>query len=120
MPLKQRLFGTNKDGSDNTEYCKFCFENDKFTQPDLIIERIIESSVSYMTKGLRMSEEKARELSTLIIPTLNVGRKTNYILFTILEAGMQMRYMFTWKEIRPSPVIPEEGRKKCSQKAITN
>ena len=33
MPMgnTDELYGTNTDGSKNTEYCKYCFENGEFT-----------------------------------------------------------------------------------------
>lgn len=71
MPLgAPGFYGTNSDGSENTEYCKFCFESGSYTQPDMTVDQMIESSVSYMVKGLRVPEEKARSMSQLIIPTL--------------------------------------------------
>ena len=37
MPLKKNPKGgaTNKDGSMNTMYCSYCFEDGKFLQPDI-------------------------------------------------------------------------------------
>ena len=36
MPLKKdpAAGGTNKDGSKNSMYCSYCFENGQFKQPD--------------------------------------------------------------------------------------
>ena len=36
MPLKKdpQGGGTNSDGSTNTEYCSFCYEDGSFTQPE--------------------------------------------------------------------------------------
>ncbi|MEW6997471.1 zinc ribbon domain-containing protein [Colwelliaceae bacterium BS250] len=37
MPMKRdpEKGGTNSDGSKSTEYCSLCFQNGKFTQPDI-------------------------------------------------------------------------------------
>jgi len=36
MPLKKDPKGaTNKDGSKNTMYCSYCYENGEFLQPDI-------------------------------------------------------------------------------------
>lgn len=37
MPLKRdpKGGGSNADGSKSTMYCSYCFENGKFTQPDI-------------------------------------------------------------------------------------
>ena len=36
MPIKNdpEKQGTNLDGSKNSEYCNYCFQNGEFTQPD--------------------------------------------------------------------------------------
>ena len=43
MPMgdTDELFGTNADGSKNEEYCRYCFENGKFTF-DGTMEEMIE------------------------------------------------------------------------------
>jgi hypothetical protein len=71
MPLqKERDFGTNADGSPNHEYCRYCFQNGAFTQPDItkdeMIERVIELAVAMNI----MPEEQAKALATTVIPTL--------------------------------------------------
>ncbi len=32
-------FGTNADGSNNNEYCSYCFRNGKFTEPNMTVEQ---------------------------------------------------------------------------------
>ena len=40
MPLnKEENWGTNADDSKTQEYCRFCFQNGKFTNPDLTMEK---------------------------------------------------------------------------------
>jgi hypothetical protein len=34
MPLGNDLYGTEKDGSPNYEYCKYCYREGEFTHPD--------------------------------------------------------------------------------------
>ncbi|MFH1174121.1 MAG: zinc ribbon domain-containing protein [archaeon] len=61
MPMeKSSDFGTNNDGSRNFEYCNFCFQQGKFTQPDLKREEMI-ARVAKMTPGM-LSKEKAKTL----------------------------------------------------------
>jgi hypothetical protein len=39
MPLKEgEQSGTEADGSKSLKYCHFCYENGKFTQPDMTLE----------------------------------------------------------------------------------
>ncbi|MCD4756190.1 zinc ribbon domain-containing protein [bacterium] len=42
MPLNKdpKGGGTNADGSINTMYCSYCFENGKFVQPDMTLEEM--------------------------------------------------------------------------------
>lgn len=41
MPLDgQELWGTEADGSKNPEYCKYCYQNGKFTNPGLTLEEM--------------------------------------------------------------------------------
>lgn len=67
-------YGTNRDGSENSEYCKYCFQNGLFTDPNMTVEQMIENSISYMVNGLKMNEAKARSLSQIIIPQLKRWR----------------------------------------------
>ena len=75
MPLnKEENQGTNEDNSKTNEYCKFCFENGKFTNPDLTMEKVIEKSVE-LSKKLWMPEDKAREIANNSIPKLKRWNK---------------------------------------------
>ena len=70
MPLnKEENWGTNEDNSKTAEYCKFCFQDGKFTNPNLTMQEIIEKSVQ-MSKKLWMPEDKAREIANNTIPKL--------------------------------------------------
>ncbi len=69
FPLTEEFFGTNKDGSKNKEYCKFCYENGEFTKK-LTLSEMIKSSINHMTKELNFPVEKAESLSNSIIPHL--------------------------------------------------
>ena len=71
MPLgTPGFYGTNADASENHEFCKMCFENGAYTQPELTVEQMVESSVHFMTNSLNFEETKARELSAGVIPHL--------------------------------------------------
>jgi hypothetical protein len=70
MPLgAPGYFGSNEDGSENTEYCKYCYEKGVFTMPDLTVEGAVDASVQYMVKN-GFEEAKAREMSQAVIPGL--------------------------------------------------
>lgn len=42
MPMKKdpQKGGTNADGSKNLMYCGYCYENGKYTQPDMTVDEM--------------------------------------------------------------------------------
>ncbi|AEV98230.1 hypothetical protein A4D02_23265 [Niastella koreensis] len=42
------LFGTEKDGTRNNDYCKYCYANGEFTNPDLTLDEMIEHMMKRM------------------------------------------------------------------------
>lgn len=41
MPLTdESLLGTEKDGSKNHEYCKYCYQNGSFVNPGITVEQM--------------------------------------------------------------------------------
>jgi hypothetical protein len=41
MPLSEDLLDTEINGSKNTDYCKFCYQDGKFTHPEYTMEEMI-------------------------------------------------------------------------------
>ncbi len=70
MALGPGFYGTNASGSENKEYCRFCFQKGGFTRPDLTLSGMIQLSVLNMTQDLQMSSDDARKLAESVIPTL--------------------------------------------------
>ena len=65
-------FGKEKNGSTNSEFCRFCYQNGGFVNPDQTLEEMIQSSIENMTGDeLNMPVDKATELANSFIPTLN-------------------------------------------------
>lgn len=61
----KEVLGTNSDGSENEEYCIYCYKDGDFTA-DCTMEEMIEGSVihmkeSGMLKEQNKTEEEARE-----------------------------------------------------------
>ena len=56
MPLTTALLGTEKDGSPNYEYCKFCYQQGEFTHPDITMEEMI-SRMTAMMERKRLPED---------------------------------------------------------------
>ncbi|HVZ59135.1 MAG TPA: zinc ribbon domain-containing protein [Patescibacteria group bacterium] len=72
MPLSSPdILGTNQDGSPNSEYCRFCWQAGRFTEPDITMEKMIANTVVYMEKGLHMNHQQAEEIASLLVPRLN-------------------------------------------------
>lgn len=70
MPITEEYYGTMADGTKNPEYCQFCFQDGEFTNPEMSVDEMMNSSVSYMTANLGFTEEKALHISSTIIPNL--------------------------------------------------
>lgn len=75
MPLDDGFFGTEKNGDPTHEYCKFCYQDGEYLQPDLTMENMIQMSIDNMTEELVFEDPKARELATSYIPTLKRWKK---------------------------------------------
>lgn len=75
MPLAEGLYGLNKDGSANGDYCKMCFSNGTFTEMKLTLEQMLDRSVAYMISEMKFSPERAREFAHTVIPDLKRWRK---------------------------------------------
>lgn len=74
MPVSEKFgnLGTEKDGSNNPEYCSFCFQNGGFVNPNQTLQEMIQSSIENMTGSeVNMPLEQATELANSFIPTLN-------------------------------------------------
>ena len=71
LPMqKPQDFGTDERGFRVNDYCHYCFQNGKFTSPDMTLQQMIDLSVSGMVKNTNIPEDQARELLTNFIPTL--------------------------------------------------
>jgi hypothetical protein len=70
MPLRSESdLGTNANGSKNKEYCRFCFKDGQFTDPDITMEQKIDKLVSLAAK-MNIPEKSARQMASNLLPTL--------------------------------------------------
>jgi hypothetical protein len=70
MPLKSlRDYGTNKDGSENYEYCFKCFNGGKFLAPEITLSEMISGCTNILIQ-FGMPPAEAKEKMEHIIPTL--------------------------------------------------
>ena len=70
MLMGPGIFGTLANGKETQEYCSFCFQNGKYTNPEATMHGMIENSVKIMTKKMAIPEERAREIADATIPHL--------------------------------------------------
>ena len=68
------LYGTNLDGSQSAEFCKVCFLDGNFLDPDLTMELMIERSIRNRIIELGWEEFEAEEVCEVIIPRLKRWR----------------------------------------------
>jgi len=73
MPMTEDFYGTNKDGSKNTEYCKYCHTDGAFHNPDETLEGMINVCVPYMVEQ-GMPEKDARAQLNELLPQLKRWR----------------------------------------------
>ncbi len=67
MPMRQEDFGTNADGSMNSEYCTFCFRDGRFTEPGITMQQMIEKVAGFMVTLEKMPEKEAKRLSKSLV-----------------------------------------------------
>lgn len=69
MPMTEELYGSNKDGSKNEDYCIYCYENGEFTA-DISMEEMIDFCVPKTVENTDMDEKTARKMLNEAFPQL--------------------------------------------------
>lgn len=70
-PIGRDDYGTNKDGSQNMDYCIDCFVDGEFREPDITLnEMIIRKSKEMMAKNPNLRETEATGITTGFLPSL--------------------------------------------------
>ena len=72
MPLEDEIIGTDKDGSLNEDYCKWCYADGQYTYSDM--DELIEVCVKHMVKE-DFSEEQARAFLKQTLPQLDYWKR---------------------------------------------
>ena len=69
MPMDTpELFGTEKGGTKNSDYCKYCYANGAFTNPDLTLEEMKKHMMKIM--GNEKLPEEIVEVALSRLPYL--------------------------------------------------
>lgn len=73
MPMGEtdELYGTNKDGTKNVDYCSYCFKDGQFTAPNMSMNEMIEICIPPMVESNKdMTTEKAKQMMQEFFPNL--------------------------------------------------
>ena len=62
--------GTEKDGTVSNDYCKQCYDNGAFTNPNITLEEMIDEVADIMVKNFGFSPEDAKEQCNAGLPNL--------------------------------------------------
>ena len=74
MPLTNReVLGTNKDGSINEDYCKYCYDKGEFID-NVSMEEYVEMC-SQFGEQAGMTNEQMKEFCSKLFPTLKRWKK---------------------------------------------
>lgn len=74
MPMtSDDLYGTNKDGSTNYDYCKYCYDNGEFIHK-VSMEEFVDMC-SRFGEQAGMTNEQMKEYCSKIFPTLKRWKK---------------------------------------------
>ena len=72
MPLDDTVIGTDKDGSLNEDYCKWCYADGSYTYSDM--DELIEVCIPHMVKD-GFTEEQARAFMKQSLPKLDYWKR---------------------------------------------
>lgn len=73
MPMTESQFGTNKDGSINSDYCIYCYKDGSFID-QVTMEQYIEMYVPFAAQ-VGMTPEQMRHHCETVFPTLKRWKK---------------------------------------------
>ena len=67
---KPEEYGKNADGSQNNDYCGYCFKDGNFTNPNITMKYMIDITAILTTSVLNISEKETIEKTKITIPKL--------------------------------------------------
>lgn len=73
MPMTNDIYGTNKDGSLNSDYCKYCYKDGEFIDK-VTMEEYIDMCSQYWEQA-GMTNEEMRHYCEKVFPTLKRWKK---------------------------------------------
>jgi hypothetical protein len=89
MPLgKPEDFGTDRSGYRVNDYCRDCYQDGAFTDPEVSMEEMLNRCVAIMADRGIMPETKARALLTEVMPRLRRWRREAGVLHGVGGRGL--------------------------------
>lgn len=74
MPMNDKsVYGTNKDGSNNTDFCIYCYKDGEFIHK-VSMKEYIEMNIPF-AKQAGMTEQEIRHHCETVFPTLKRWKK---------------------------------------------
>ena len=87
MPLtSEEMYGTNADGSVNTDYCKWCYDKGEFIEKCTMEEFI--DKCSQFGEQAGMTNEQMKEYCTKVFPTLKRWQKAQIFKLIFIIASI--------------------------------
>lgn len=71
----QSIFGTEEGLALNTEYCRYCYERGKFTEPDITKQQMIEKVADLIVFKKKIPRSVALKKAGYLIPMLKRWKK---------------------------------------------
>lgn len=75
MPLTKEVFGTEKDGSKNEDYCVYCYKEGSLTS-ECTMDEMINTCIPFMEEQ-GMNKDEARKLLEKELPNLKRWKNTD-------------------------------------------
>ena len=76
MPISGvKDYGVNINRTRNKEYCRFCFLDGKFTEPNITLDQMINKVAVVMAERMGLTEERARLMAEGLVPKLRRWEK---------------------------------------------
>jgi hypothetical protein len=71
LPLGPGRYGTNIDGSPTRVFCKECFVDGAFVDPNASMQEIMERSVRFIANSQDIPDSEARKIAQSMVPKLD-------------------------------------------------
>ena len=70
MGKTDEMYGTDSNRIKSVDYCKYCYDNGAFTNPNCTLDEMIETVAVIMVKDFGFAEEDAKKQCKEGIPAL--------------------------------------------------